>query len=81
MLTGTGTCRRLLDESGIHHGAEKKADMAAVTGGHSKHLPLGKKDAPAKKTGQTVAPVGTVAQGKTPEEHKGLGEKIKGEFS
>lgn len=60
-LTYKDNNSRLLDEQGIHHGAEKKTDVGvdADKGVHKK------------------AAVGTEQAGT---EHKGLGEKIKGEF-
>lgn len=88
----TGVCNsRLLDQQGIHHGAEKK-DAAAPAAGA---LPHKKKDvaAPAagahKKKDVTEPAAGALPHEKkehhepaahTAEEHKGLGEKIKGEF-
>lgn len=73
----TGVCNsRLLDQQGIHHGAEKKDAAAPAAGAH-------------KKKDVTEPAAGALPHEKkehhepaahTAEEHKGLGEKIKGKF-
>lgn len=81
----TGVCgSRLLDERGIHHGADKKKDVEETEKGHPT---LKKKDAAEGHSALKAVPGERGDKGehkgehRSTEEHKGLGEKIKGELS
>lgn len=63
---------RLLDERGIHHGADKKKDVETEKG----HSAL-KKAVPGEQDNKSEHR----SEHRSTEEHKGLGEKIKGGLS
>lgn len=75
---------RLLDQHGIHHGPEKKdvAEPAAGVPSHKKDMhkkDMDKKDMDMdKKNVEHHEPAAHAPHAE--EEHKGLGEKIKGKF-
>lgn len=75
----TGACdSRLLDQHGIHHGPEKKDVAAPADEVPSHKKDMDKKHMDKKDVDKNVEHHEPAAHAE--EEHKGLGEKIKGEF-